>query len=264
MMYGFVEHDWSKEKNEKNWSQTAAVQDQSYFTPDLVVPDGWECILYLLAKPKRGQPYDVLDSCGGLKMFGGIACTELLALLVPWISIVPVLEGVVLRIIDPQPVSPVTRRVQLGYDLAWTVCHSSQSQPHQHKHPPACRCRARGVVPGAPFFMLGAQGRAALVVQACHKGLKSCQLHCTFCWKHAHPIFAATSVRWRAAPCILTGSRVQNRIAYLILSLTQANVLLRMLSSSNVELAQCVCNESLSPKPDIIRFQLLNGNQARL
>jgi len=91
--------------------------DQSYFTPDLVVPDGWECILYLLAKPQRGQPYDVLDSCG----------------------------GVVLRIIDPQPVSPVTRRV--------------------------------------------------------------------------------------------------------------------LLSSSNVELAQCVCNESLSPKPDIIRFQLLNGNQ---
>lgn len=40
--------------------------DQSYFTPDLVVPDGWECILHLLAKPKRGQPYDVLDSCGGV------------------------------------------------------------------------------------------------------------------------------------------------------------------------------------------------------
>eukprot|EP00435_Cladocopium_sp_Y103_P029462 s3100_g7.t1 len=91
--------------------------DQCYFTPDLVVPDGCECILYLLARPRRGQPYDVLDSSG----------------------------GVVLRIADPQPVNPVLRRA--------------------------------------------------------------------------------------------------------------------LLSSSNVELAQIICSESLSPKPEVIRFQLLNGNQ---
>ena len=38
---------------------------------------------------------------------------------------------------------------------------------------------------------------------------------------------------------------------------------LRLLSSSNVELAQIICSESLSPKPEVVRFQLLNGNQAR-
>ena len=38
---------------------------------------------------------------------------------------------------------------------------------------------------------------------------------------------------------------------------------LRLLSSSNVELAQIICSESLSPKPEVLRFQLLNGNQAR-
>lgn len=91
--------------------------DHCYFTPDLVVPDGCECVLYLLARPKRGQPYDVLDSSG----------------------------GVVLRIADPQPVNPVLRRA--------------------------------------------------------------------------------------------------------------------LLSSSNVELAQIICSESLSPKPEVVRFQLLNGNQ---
>jgi len=91
--------------------------DNYYFTPDLLVPDGCECILFLLAKPQRGQPYDVLDSSG----------------------------GVVLRITDPQPMAPSIRRV--------------------------------------------------------------------------------------------------------------------LLSSSDEELAQCICTESLSPKPEVIRFQLLNGNQ---
>ena len=38
----------------------------------------------------------------------------------------------------------------------------------------------------------------------------------------------------------------------------------RLSSSSNVELAQCVCLDSSVAKPDTMRFQLLNGNQDRL
>mmetsp|Transcript_42153 Transcript_42153/g.78378 ORF Transcript_42153/g.78378 Transcript_42153/m.78378 type:complete len:321 (+) Transcript_42153:154-1116(+) len=40
--------------------------EDAYFTPDLVVPEGCECILFLCAKPRRGQNYDVQDSSGGI------------------------------------------------------------------------------------------------------------------------------------------------------------------------------------------------------
>ena len=47
----------------------ALSQDHAYFTPDLVVPDGCECILFLPSHPRRGQAYDVLDSSGGKTCF---------------------------------------------------------------------------------------------------------------------------------------------------------------------------------------------------
>lgn len=79
--------------------------DHAYFTPDLVVPDGCECILFLPAVPKRGQPYDVLDSSG----------------------------GVVLRVTDPQPGGPSIRRVlssSSNVELAQCVClDSSVAKP---------------------------------------------------------------------------------------------------------------------------------------
>ena len=52
-------------ENVSRFILSAFVQDDAYFTPDLVVPDGCECILFLSAKPRRGQNYDVLDSSGG-------------------------------------------------------------------------------------------------------------------------------------------------------------------------------------------------------
>eukprot|EP00437_Effrenium_voratum_P035049 CAMPEP_0181461310 /NCGR_PEP_ID=MMETSP1110-20121109/33812_1 /TAXON_ID=174948 /ORGANISM="Symbiodinium sp., Strain CCMP421" /LENGTH=275 /DNA_ID=CAMNT_0023585931 /DNA_START=156 /DNA_END=983 /DNA_ORIENTATION=- len=73
--------------------------EDAYFTPDLVVPDGCQCVLFLLAQPLRGQPYDVLDSSG----------------------------GIVLRVADPQPANPALRRVLLGPNnsqLAECVCHT--------------------------------------------------------------------------------------------------------------------------------------------
>ena len=41
-------------------------EDDSQFTPDLVVPEGCECILLVCSNPKRGMTYDVIDSGGGV------------------------------------------------------------------------------------------------------------------------------------------------------------------------------------------------------
>ena len=41
-------------------------EDELHFTPDLVVPQGCECVLLVCAKPKRGMTYDVIDSGGGV------------------------------------------------------------------------------------------------------------------------------------------------------------------------------------------------------
>jgi len=40
--------------------------DDSQFTPDLVVPEGCECVLLVCSNPKRGMTYDVIDSGGGV------------------------------------------------------------------------------------------------------------------------------------------------------------------------------------------------------
>ena len=42
-----------------------SAKDEMHFTPDLVVPEGCECVLLVCSKPKRGMTYDVIDSGGG-------------------------------------------------------------------------------------------------------------------------------------------------------------------------------------------------------
>ena len=43
-----------------------SAKDEMHFTPDLVVPEGCECVLLVCSKPKRGMTYDVIDSGGGV------------------------------------------------------------------------------------------------------------------------------------------------------------------------------------------------------
>ena len=43
-----------------------SLKDELHFTPDLVVPEGCECVLLVCSKPKRGMTYDVIDSGGGV------------------------------------------------------------------------------------------------------------------------------------------------------------------------------------------------------
>ncbi|CAJ1448260.1 unnamed protein product [Effrenium voratum] len=40
------------------------VFEETQFTPNLVVPEGCECILLVASRPKRGLAYDVVDSSG--------------------------------------------------------------------------------------------------------------------------------------------------------------------------------------------------------
>jgi len=48
------------------FSSPVQAMDDSQFTPDLVVPEGCECILLVCSNPKRGMTYDVIDSGGGV------------------------------------------------------------------------------------------------------------------------------------------------------------------------------------------------------
>ncbi|CAE7544471.1 unnamed protein product [Symbiodinium natans] len=52
--------------------------EDAYFTPDLVVPDGCECILLIRSKPQQGQISDVIDSAGGVVL--RIADTDMVSM----------------------------------------------------------------------------------------------------------------------------------------------------------------------------------------
>ena len=50
-----------------------AGEEETQFTPNLVVPEGCECILLVASRPKRGLAYDVVDSSGNdARLFRGL------------------------------------------------------------------------------------------------------------------------------------------------------------------------------------------------
>mmetsp|Transcript_4053 Transcript_4053/g.7375 ORF Transcript_4053/g.7375 Transcript_4053/m.7375 type:complete len:327 (+) Transcript_4053:111-1091(+) len=75
-VYAAISHRWEERtRSQSDVSQAAltALED-AYFTPDLVVPDGCECILLLHSKPAPGQISEVTDASGGIVL--RIADTE--------------------------------------------------------------------------------------------------------------------------------------------------------------------------------------------
>eukprot|EP00913_Durusdinium_trenchii_P034697 g32459.t1 len=67
-MYASIMQRWEERSAKHHPASQIVMQgmDEMHFTPDLVVPDGCECILLVPSKPKRGMTFDVIDCAGAV------------------------------------------------------------------------------------------------------------------------------------------------------------------------------------------------------
>mmetsp|Transcript_55244 Transcript_55244/g.87734 ORF Transcript_55244/g.87734 Transcript_55244/m.87734 type:complete len:293 (+) Transcript_55244:126-1004(+) len=67
-MYAAIMQRWEERGTKSQIPSQSMLKgiDEMHFTPDLVVPEGCECVLLVCSKPKRGMTYDVIDSGGGV------------------------------------------------------------------------------------------------------------------------------------------------------------------------------------------------------
>lgn len=75
-MYAAIMQRWEERGTKSQVPAQSMLKgiDEVHFTPDLVVPEGCECVLLVCSKPKRGMTYDVIDSGGGVVL--GMEDTE--------------------------------------------------------------------------------------------------------------------------------------------------------------------------------------------
>ncbi|CAJ1334055.1 unnamed protein product [Effrenium voratum] len=64
-VYASIVQRW-EERSQTTAKATLRALEETQFTPNLVVPEGCECILLVASRPKRGLAYDVVDSSGNV------------------------------------------------------------------------------------------------------------------------------------------------------------------------------------------------------